>query len=222
MENLKEYAPKKHPGDVSLIGKYVRVEPIDWDVHAENLDQAITGKENSDLWTYIPFGPFDDIQSCKAVMSYVGQQFDWQSMCIVSQNDNTALGTASYMRLRPQYGSAEIGCVVFGKSLQKTREATEAMYLMASHLFDDLGYRRYEWKCDNSNEASRRAAERFGFIFEGVFRNDMVVKGKNRDTAWFSIVDADWPELSKKYKKWLDVENFDEQAQQIKRLEDCL
>lgn len=221
MTNIHEFSPKSRPSEVVLTGKYVRLEPLKWDVHSEGLGSSITGEANSDLWEYIPFGPFDDIKSCKNVMSYVAQQFDWQSMCVVSQVDNLTLGTASYMRLRPQYGSAEVGCVVFGKTLQKTKEATEAIYLMASHLFDDLGYRRFEWKCDNENEASKRAANRFGFSYEGVFRNDMIVKGKNRNTAWFSIIDEDWQELSKRYKVWLASDNFDKQGQQIKPLQDC-
>lgn len=221
MSDLSNYLPKKRPGDKVLYGRYVRVEPLNWEQHSDGLAESITGVSNADLWEYIPFGPFDDVIGCKNVMSYVAEQFDWQSMCIVSQHDNSILGTASYMRLRPQYGSAEIGCVVFGKKLQRTKEATEANYLMASHLFDDLGYRRYEWKCNDANEASKNAATRLGFTHEGIFRNDMVVKGSNRNTAWFSMIDHDWPSLKTRFENWLSVDNFDLEGRQKKRLQDC-
>jgi RimJ/RimL family protein N-acetyltransferase len=125
------------------------------------------------------------------------------------------------MRLRPEHGSVEIGCVVFGKALQKTRGATEAIYLMAKHAFSDLGYRRFEWKCDNDNADSKNAALRFGFEFEGVFRNDMVMKGRNRDTAWFSIIDTDWPIVKAGFETWLSAQNFDENGRQISSLRDC-
>lgn len=222
MQDLKNYLPKMRPGKVSLIGQYIRVEPLDWDLHADGLEKSVTGSSNAYLWEYIPLGPFDNIQGYKSVMDYVTQQFDWQRMCLISQENNTVLGTASFMRLRPQYGSAEIGCVVFGKDLQKTKEATEANYLMARHLFDDLGYRRYEWKCNNINEASKKAATRLGFKLEGVFRNDMVVKGHNRDTAWFSITDQDWITQKLKFENWLSKDNFDSNGKQKRRLQDCI
>ena len=122
------------------------------------------------------------------------------------------------MRIRPAQGSAEIGCVIFGHALKRTAAATEVVYLTASYLFDWLGYRRYEWKCNNENEASKRAAERFGFRFEGIFRNDMVVKGKNRDTAWFAMTDEDWQTLKPSYEAWLAPENFDAEGNQKTRL----
>ena len=126
---------------------------------------------------------------------------------------------AGYMRIREKHGSAEIGCVAFGRDLRRSPEATEAMSLMASHIFDELGYRRYEWKCHNGNAASRRAAKRFGFKFEGVFRNDMVVRGKNRDTAWFAMTDEDWPANKSAFEAWLSPSNFDAAGQQKKKLE---
>ncbi len=125
---------------------------------------------------------------------------------------------ASYMRIRQEHGSAEVGFVLFGARLQRTAAATEAMYLMARHLFEDLGYRRYEWKCDDDNAASKRAADRLGFTFEGVFRNDMVVKGRSRDTAWFSMTDAEWPRLGGRLDAWLASENFDPDGRQKRRL----
>ena len=130
------------------------------------------------------------------------------------------LGMASYMRIRPEHGSAEVGFVCFSKAMQRTPAATEAMYLMARHLFDDLGYRRYEWKCDNANEKSRRAAERLGFAFEGVFRQDMVMKGRNRDTAWYSMLDTEWPAAKAAFEAWLAPENFDGEGRQRNKLAD--
>jgi RimJ/RimL family protein N-acetyltransferase len=125
---------------------------------------------------------------------------------------------ASYMRIRPEAGSAEVGSVVFSKALQRTAAATEAIFLMARHLFEDRGYRRFEWKCDNQNAASVRAARRFGFTAEGVFRQDMVVKGRNRDTAWFSILDGEWPRIRSAFEQWLAPENFDPAGQQRRSL----
>lgn len=221
MTDLSKFVARNRPQRIALIGRYVSVMPLDWDVHSADLEDAITGPDNADLWTYVPLGPFETIETCKAVMSCVGEQKDWEITAIVPHTSGKAAGMMSYMRLRPEFGSAEVGCVIFGQSLQKTREATEALYLMACHLFDDLGYRRFEWKCENANEASKRAAERFGFTFEGIFRNDRIVKGRNRDTAWFSIIDSEWPALKAKYETWLSPENFDDDGQQRKRLQDC-
>ena len=154
-------------------------------------------------------------------MTFRAQKFDWEVLAIVAKDSGAVLGTASFMRIRPEHGSAEIGCIIFSKTLQKTRAASEAMYLMAKHMFDDLGYRRYEWKCDNNNAASKRAALRFGFEYEGLFRQDMVVKQKNRDTAWFSITDKEWPSVKAGFKAWLAPENFNSAGRQIKSLQDC-
>ena len=123
------------------------------------------------------------------------------------------------MRIREIHGSAEVGCVAFSHALRRTPEATEAMYLMAQHLLEELGYRRYEWKCHNENAASHRAAQRFGFKFEGVFRNDMVIRGQNRDTAWYAMTDADWPNVKAAFEAWLDPSNFDAAGQQKQSLE---
>ena len=215
---LSKYFPRKKPGGDILSGTDISVEPIDWDRHGEDLAKAVTGPDNSDLWTYVPLGPFDDIGGLKPVMSYVAEQRDWATYALVRKSDNVTTGTASYMRLRPEHGSAEVGCIVFGRAMQKTRGATEAMYLMARHIFEDLDYRRYEWKCHNGNDASKRAAMRFGFTFEGIFRNDMVMKGGNRDTAWFSMIDSDWPAIKAGYEAWLSPENFDESGRQLSEL----
>jgi RimJ/RimL family protein N-acetyltransferase len=205
-----------------MTGQYTKLEPLDWDVHSAGLSVAMTGQRNADLWTYISFGPFDDVQGLQTVMSYVQGQLDWENLAIVRKSDNKAIGMASFMRIRPEYGSVEIGCVVFGEELKRSREATEFIYLLGRHLFDDLGYRRFEWKCDSTNAASKRAAERFGFSYEGLFRNDMVVKGRSRDTAWYAIIDEDWPTIKAGYEKWLQPENFDPNGRQIRSLQEFL
>jgi len=221
MTELNPYMPRRRPSNILLDGQYVVLESIDWAKHGMSLSENITGAENSNLWAFIPIGPFDYLMGLQSVISYVGTQQEWETLAIMSKDTGETRGTASYMRLRPEHGSVEIGCVVFGKSLQKTRGATEAVYLMAKHAFEDLAYRRFEWKCDNSNDASKNAALRFGFTFEGVFRNDMVMKGRSRDTAWFAMTDTDWPAVKVGFGRWLSAENFTEDGQQIYSLRDC-
>lgn len=221
MSDLNNYAPRKLPGKCILLGEYVRLEPLDWDRHGEQLANHITGEENVDLWTYMPIGPFDNLDGLQSVMQYVSDQLKWETMAIIRKQDNQVVGMASFMRMRPEHGSAEIGCVTYGEVLKRSIEATETMYLLAAHLFEDLHYRRYEWKCDNCNDASKRAALRLGFQFEGVFRNDMVMKQKNRDTAWFSMTNEDWPNIKAAFKTWLTAENFNKDGSQKTTLAKC-
>jgi RimJ/RimL family protein N-acetyltransferase len=221
MTDLSNYQMRVKPGGSEHKGRFVHVEPVDWARHGKDLEAAICGPERADLWRYIPFGPVADLAELQATMDFIAEKHNWSVMAIVRTSDNKALGTASYMRLRPEHGSCEVGCIVFGHALQRTKEATEAMYLMASHVFDELGYRRYEWKCHNDNAASKRAAERFGFTYEGIFRNDMIVKGENRDTAWFSITDAEWPDVKAGFEAWLADDNFDRDGHQRKSLAGC-
>ena len=217
MTDLSNWAGAKRPAPNSLSGQYTRLERLDWARHGDGLFAAVCGADNHDLWAYMPIGPFPDAAAFKKTFEWVRTEHDWHTLVIL--RGKTIAGMSSYMRLREAHGSAEVGCVAFGAQLKRTREATEAMYLMAAHLLDELGYRRYEWKCDNANAASRRAAERLGFKFEGIFRNDMVVKGKTRDTAWYAMTDADWPRIKTGFKAWLSPYNFDASGQQIKRLE---
>jgi len=202
------------PAPPTLKGRYCRLEKLDWTAHGDGLFEAICGPGNNNLWTYIPIGPFPDRSVFEQIFEFVRSKFDWETLVIRNADTSQILGMASYMRMRPEHGSAEVGCVIFGHNLKRTRQATEAMYLMAQHLFDELGYRRYEWKCDNSNEASRRAAERLGFVFEGVFRKDIMIKGNNRDTAWFSMTDDDWSSRRTALERWLDPINFGEKGRQ--------
>lgn len=200
------------PERKTLTGHCVRLEPVYAEAHA-GLTHALCGPENESLWDYIPiYQP--SAEDLIGTLINTEQSQGWITHVLIDQKTNTPLGTASLMRLRPEQGSAEIGFVVFGHALQRTAAATEVIYLNAAYLFDELGYRRYEWKCDNDNEASKRAALRFGFQFEGIFRNDMVIKGNNRDTAWFAMTDEDWKKLKPGYEAWLAPENFDEEGEQ--------
>jgi RimJ/RimL family protein N-acetyltransferase len=201
-------------------GRYVRIDRAQFPGDEEALFAAIGGSGKGDLWKYIPIGPFDDAQTLGATLKAVGDHHNWRTHILRAPETGETLGMASYMRIRPEAGSAEVGCIVYAKKLQRTPAATEAMYLMAKHVFEDLGYRRYEWKCDNANEASKRAALRLGFTFEGVFRQDMVVKGCNRDTAWFSILDTEWPVVKLALETWLAEGNFDGDGGQRRSLKE--
>lgn len=201
-----------------LVGAYCRLEPFVFDKHGAALFAAIGGPENDGLWAYIPAGPFASTVQLNEMLAYAHANQGWRTLVIMDGCSDRVVGMASYMRRRPEHGSVEVGCVVYGPELQQTRAATEALYLMARHAFDDLGYRRFEWKCNAANAASMRAAKRFGFTFEGIFRNDMVVKGVNRDTAWYSMVDHEWSDIKGGFQTWLDAENFDSAGKQHSKL----
>lgn len=217
--NLKDWSPRERPGKYPLTGARVVLEPVDWATHGEGLYDAVASPKVGDIWDYMPIGPFDSLEIFQKTFEYTSAKLGWETLVFRSNHDGKILGMSSYMRIREEHGSAEIGCVAFGRTLKRTPEASEAMYLMASHVFEQLGYRRYEWKCHNENAASRRAAERIGFAFEGVFRNDMVVNGKNRDTAWFAMTDQDWPQIKSAFEAWLAPSNFDSDGAQIRKLE---
>jgi RimJ/RimL family protein N-acetyltransferase len=187
----------------------VLLRPVDA-ADAESL-HAATGR-NPELWTYMGDGPYASLEEMRRSLQALAASEDPLYFALV--RDGRALGRASYMRIAPEFGVIEIGNIVFGPELQRTTAATEAIYLMARHAFDDLGYRRLEWKCNALNAASRNAADRLGFTFEGVFRQHMIVKGRNRDTAWYAIIDADWPPIRAGLEAWLDPGNFDDDGVQ--------
>ncbi|UTW56649.1 GNAT family N-acetyltransferase [Kordiimonas sp. SCSIO 12610] len=216
--SLNDWVGAPPPNLPEISGNYVTLRPYDAARDTDALYEAICGADDQDLWTYIPFHMPDSASTLSGALMSAGKERGWQSHSIYACGNSKPLGMASYMRIRPEHGSAEVGCIVFSKALQRTHMATEAIYLMIKHAFDDLGYRRFEWKCDNDNEASKRAAKRFGFTFEGIFRNDLVVKGRNRDTAWFSIIDREWPIIKAGFERWLDLNNFDEKGTQKQRL----
>lgn len=222
MTDLSTWTTRPAPGLASLEGRLVRLEPLDWAQHGEGVFAAAGGEANAGIWTWMPVGPFPAIDSLKDFLLGQREREGWKTMVIrerrLSGLAGDILGMATYMRIREAHGSAEIGCVAFGPRLTRTPHATEAFALMAGHVFD-LGYRRYEWKCNFENLASKRAAERFGYTFEGVFRNDMVAKGKSRDTAWYSITHAEWPALRLALERWLAPGNFGPDGGQTRTLE---
>jgi RimJ/RimL family protein N-acetyltransferase len=201
-----------------VIGRYVTVERLNPARHGDSLWREVGGAEKADLWRWMPDGPFEDRASLDAVLQAKSVSTDPLFYAIVDNASGDALGHASYMRIEPKHRVIEVGGIMYGPSLQQTRGATEAMYLMAKHAFEDQGYRRYEWKCNALNEPSRRAALRLGFTFEGIFRQHMMIKGANRDTAWFSMLDSEWPARKAAFERWLAPANFDASGRQLSPL----
>jgi RimJ/RimL family protein N-acetyltransferase len=198
---------------VALEGDLVRLEPVDADRHAAELYAAQDGAP--EIWEYLPYGPFADTEAFRRWVVERAATDDPLFYAIVDRSSGRALGMASFLRITPEHGVIEVGHIWYSPALQRTRHATEAMYVMARHVFEDLGYRRYEWKCNALNEPSRRAALRLGFAYEGVFRQHMVVKDRNRDTAWYSMLDTEWPAAREAFEAWLRPENFDEHGRQL-------
>lgn len=200
----------RKPSTLPLQGQYCKLELLSAD-HLSQLYRAFA--DHHQLWTYMGYGPFADEAAFTAVMQdFVGQQ-DPQFWVITEAASGIALGQAAFLRIQPQNGSIEIGHICFGLAMQRSRIATEAVYLMLRQAFA-WGYRRCEWKCDALNTPSRRAAERYGFTCEGLFRQALVVKGRNRDTAWYAIIDSEWPALQAAFEAWLKPDNFDGDGRQ--------
>jgi len=190
--------------------------------HHEGLFQAFARDQGARNWTYLPYGPFKTVSEFKQWCQKECTGDDPLFHTIVNQSNNEIVGMASYLRITPQVASIEVGHIHFSPLMQGTRMATESMYLMMRRVFNELGYRRYEWKCNALNEPSCRAAERFGFQFEGIFRQAAISKNQNRDTAWFAVIDEDWPNLQAGYERWLDKNNFDSDGKQIQSLKQCI
>lgn len=196
--------PSRH----SLEGRYCRLEALDPERHSGELYEATAADAEGRIWTYLSYGPFASAAELRTWADRAAASEDSLFFAIVDEADGRAVGLASYLRIAPAVGSIEVGSICYPPRLQRTTAATEAMVLMMRYAFE-LGYRRYEWKCDALNAPSIAAAERLGFTFEGVFRQATIFRGRNRDTAWFAIVDRDWEELRKRYERWLDPANFD-------------
>jgi RimJ/RimL family protein N-acetyltransferase len=196
--------PAQRPGPVTLQGRFGHIEKLDAG-HAAALWQAV--KDDKKLWTYMAYGPFGDAAAFAAWVAERVALADPYSYAVVAA-DGSAVGIATLMEIRPAPHVIEVGNILYGTPLQRTPLATEALYLLARYAFETLGYRRYEWKCDSLNASSRRAAARYGFAFEGIFRQHMIIKGRNRDTAWFSITDRDWPARKANFERWLAPDNF--------------
>jgi RimJ/RimL family protein N-acetyltransferase len=207
------------PVHTVLQGRLVRLRPIDEENDAETLyaaSHAPTGDPR--IWTYLYDGPYPDLESFRESLRAQAARHDYVFFAVTDTRDNRALGIASYLSIVPEHGVIEIGNIWFGPRLQRTPAATEAIFLLARHAFDELGYRRLEWKCNALNEPSRRAATRFGFHFEGVFLNHRIVKGHNRDSAWFAITDERWPAVRAAFEQWLSPTNFSADGRQRSRL----
>jgi RimJ/RimL family protein N-acetyltransferase len=207
---LDDWTPARRPDASTVAGARVRLEPLDVARHAEDLFAALHGPDpDPRLWDHLPYGPFADVAALRLHLEAQERSGDPRFYAIVDQATGRAGGVAALMRVDEANGSIEIGHVWLGAGLQRTPQATEAIFLMARHAFDELGHRRLEWKCDAANARSQAAARRFGFTYEGTFRQHMIVKGRNRDTAWFSIVDGEWPAVRAGFTAWLAPENFD-------------
>ena len=211
---LPGWRPAPRPGPRALVGRYAALEPLREAAHGDALFAASTGPETPERFRYLFDEPPRDRAALAAWIVAREGLDDPMFFAVIDLATGRVGGRQALMRVTPEHGVIEIGHVYWGPAIARTRVATEAQYLFARHVFRDLGYRRYEWKCDALNAPSRAAALRFGFRFEGVFLQHMVIKGRNRDTAWFAITDADWPALEACYERWLDPANFDDDGRQ--------
>lgn len=211
-----EWHPVDPPARRELRRRYVVMKPLDAAADAEPLHEA--SAPDPEIWGYLGYGPFESRSDLQALLRFFESSDDPLFFTFCPLPEEVPSGLASYLRIEPEHGVIEIGHIWLGIRLQRTTAATEGIYLLLAHAFDALGYRRVEWKCDALNDRSRRAAERFGFTFEGVFRKHQVVKGRNRDTAWFAITDDEWPRIRAEFERWLDPANFDERGAQRRPL----
>jgi RimJ/RimL family protein N-acetyltransferase len=211
---VPDWTPPPAPTRMVLAGRYCRLEPLALE-HAPGLFEALSADREGRIWTYMPNGPFASAAAYREWVWTAAQGPDPLHHAILV--DGRPVGTASFLRIAPAAGSIEVGYITYSPALQRTRAATEAMYLMMAWAFD-AGYRRYEWKCNALNAASRRAAQRLGLSYEGVFRQAVVVKGRNRDSAWYAAIDAEWPAIRTAMETWLDPANFDAEGMQRQSL----
>ncbi|WP_068829794.1 GNAT family N-acetyltransferase [Pseudomonas sp. BMS12] len=215
-----DWQPVAAPARETLHGRHIRLEPLETGRHGDELWQALQGPDSDTLlWDYLPYGPFPERTAFDAWLAGHAASADPQFFAVIDLASQRAVGLLSFLRITPRDGCIEIGHVAFGRAMQRSPASTEAVYLLAELALGTLGYRRLEWKCNALNARSMRAAERLGFTFEGTFRQHMVIKGQNRDTAWFSIIDKEWPACRAAFQRWLAADNFDAQGLQKQRLE---
>ena len=218
--DLQHWQAARTPDVAVLNGNRVRLERLDPARHGDGLWQALHGADaDPHMWTYMGYGPFASPADFTQWLNSLGNPGDAVFYTVIANASGQALGLLSYLNICPAHGSIEIGHVCFGHALQRSTLASETIYLLARYAFE-LGNRRLEWKCDNANLRSKRAAERFGFTYEGLFRQHLIRKGRNRDTAWFSLLDHEWPACCAAFERWLVADNFDAQGQQRQRLQD--
>lgn len=218
MKDITNWQPCMRPKRTTLTGKFCRLEPLDPTRHGDELFAASMAPGAAERFRYLPDSPQNRADFAGWLVR-AAPSVDPLFFAVIDLATERCEGRQSLMRITPEHGVIEVGNILWGPAIARTRVATEALYLFARYIFDDLGYRRFEWKCNARNEPSIRAAARFGFNYEGTFRQHMVVKGENRDTAWFAILDIDWPTTSKSFEQWLDPTNFDPLDQQKTRLE---
>lgn len=215
-----DWNPVRAPSRTNMEGQYCRLEPLDAERHTADLFAAFSADKTGAIWTYLFTDPFETEDDLGEYLESSSRSEDPLFHAIIENRTDKAVGFATFMRIDPVMGVIEVGNINFSPLLQSTPAATEAMFLMMQRAFNELGYRRYEWKCDNLNAPSHKAAKRLGFKYEGLFRQAIMYKGRNRDTAWFSIIDKEWPEIEAAFECWLSPDNFDANGKQIKRLED--
>jgi RimJ/RimL family protein N-acetyltransferase len=219
---LVDSHPARRPERTTLRGRWITLAPLDAEKHTETLYAGSHGEGRDRVWTYLPYGPFANLASFAADIELKASSVDPQFFAVIANDSGRAVGYQSLMRIDPPNRVIEVGHVMYTPAMQRTTGATDAQFLIARYVFDALGNRRYEWKCDNLNAPSKRAAGRFGFSFEGVFRQHMIVKGRNRDTAWFAILDDEWPARKAAYERWLSPGNFDAGGRQKQRLSELM
>ncbi len=210
---VADWKAPPRPKGITMLGRFCRLEALDPEAHAAGLFEANSLDKEGRNWTYLAYGPFETLEQYRTWMAEWIALGDTVPYAIIDLRTNQAVGIASYLRIDPKAGAIEVGHLNFSPLLQRHPAATEAMFLMMRHAFE-LGYRRYEWKCHALNAPSRAAAQRLGFSYEGVFRQAIVVKGRNRDTAWYGMIDQEWPALEAAFSRWLDPANFDDDNRQ--------
>ncbi|WP_127019299.1 GNAT family N-acetyltransferase [Rheinheimera mangrovi] len=215
---LTDWKPAKQPSKRNMDGQYCRLEPLNAERHSDELYQAFADSRDARDWTYLPYGPFSSANEYREFLTRNSQLNDPIHYTVVAQSTGKAVGTVSLMRIDAANGVIEIGHVVYSSTMQRTPLSTEVMALLLKYVFEELGYRRVEWKCDSLNGPSRAAAKRFGFTFEGIFRQLQVTQGRNRDTAWYSILDYEYAQFKSAYQLWLAPDNFDETGHQLAKL----
>ena len=221
-EALPDWVPAKHPKIARMEGVFCNVELVDSQRHAADLLEAYQQDAEGRMWTYLSYGPFETLNAITRWLDTSSQREEQIFYAIIEKAADKAVGIATYLRIQPKDGVVEVGGISYSQRIQRTPIGTEAMYLMMKQAFDVFGYRRYEWKCDALNAASCKSAERLGFTYDGLFRQSVIYRGRNRDTAWYSILDKDWPATKSAFEEWLAPGNFDSDGQQKRRLADLI
>jgi RimJ/RimL family protein N-acetyltransferase len=211
---VPEWKPRPLPPRTAMAGRFCTVAPLDPERHAAQLFAAYADDVEGRMWTYLPRGPYASLDEYRNWAEPACRADDPLVHAIIDSASGEAVGTAALMRIDPESGVIEVGSITYSPRLQRRAAGTEAMYLLMRRVFDELGYRRYEWKCNSLNAPSRAAALRYGFQYEGLFRQAQITRGRNRDTTWFSIIDNEWPALRGAFERWLDPANFDAQGRQ--------